>query len=78
MQTVRKVRALPGRIAANGRQGRPSRECNRDIPPALQVRVERRGKSSPAAGEPRGPVNLIRCNTESGVNAVPAVSRKVA
>ena len=30
----------------------------------MQVRVERRGKSSPARGEPRGPVNPIRSNTD--------------
>lgn len=51
------------RITANGRRGRPQGKCNREIPPVLQVRVERRGKSSPASGEPDGPANPIRSNT---------------
>ena len=59
---VRKVRASQGRITANGRRGRPQGKCNRDIPPALQVRVERCGKSAPARRRLRGHVNPIRSN----------------
>ena len=64
---VRKVRAPQSGITANSRRGRPQGKCNRDIPPAVQVRVERRGKSSPACGEPRGPANPIRSNIDRGV-----------
>ena len=46
--TMRKVRASKGRITDNVRRRRLPGKCNRDIPPAFwQVRVERRGKSSP-------------------------------
>ena len=45
---MRKVRASQGGITDNVRRRRLPGKCNRDIPPAFwQVRVERRGKSSP-------------------------------
>ncbi len=39
------------------------------------VRMERRGKSSPAYGRPYGSVNPIRCNTERDVIVGPAVPK---
>ena len=50
------------RITANGRRGLHHVKFNRDIPPALQVRVERCGKSAPARRRLRGHVNPIRSN----------------
>ena len=46
---MRKVRAPQGRVPDNVRRRRLQGQCNRDIPPRLcAVRLERRGKSSPA------------------------------
>ncbi len=70
----RKVRAPQSRITANGRRGRPQGKCNRDIPPGLRVRVERRGKSSPEQGEPCCPANPIRSNTAEGHKRLLGVS----
>lgn len=45
----RKVRAPQGRVPGNTRWRRLQGKCNRKIPPvARRVRMERRGKSSPA------------------------------
>ena len=46
---MRKVRAPQGRVPANGWWRRLQGECNREIPPICSVRVERCGKSAPAA-----------------------------
>ena len=60
------------RITANGRRGWPQGKCNRDIPPVgTQVRVERRGKSSPAHRRLCCPVNPIRSNTAIKLNIGP-------
>ena len=53
---MRKVRASQGRITDNVRRGRPPGKCNREIPPHSAVRMERRGKSSPASA-----ATQIRC-----------------
>ena len=42
---------------------------------ANAVRMERRGKSSPASGKPGGHVNPTRCNTDRDVMAGPAVPK---
>ena len=75
---TRKVRAPQGRITANGRRGNP-RESATEIyrrkrlaygleralaHGPLAVRVERRGKSSPARWRQRGPANPIRSNAD--------------
>ena len=50
------------RMPANGRWRRLQGECNREIPPGeTPVRVERCGKSAPAAWRLRRHVNPIRC-----------------
>ena len=59
---MRKVRAPQGRMPANGWWRRLQGKCNREIPPCFfMVRVERCGKSAPAAWRLCRHVNPIRC-----------------
>ena len=68
---MRKVRAPQGRITDNVRRRRLPGKCNRNKPPhsahrVQAVRMERRGKSSPAPWQHRANVNPIRSNTVCG------------
>ena len=75
---MRKVRAPQGRMPANGRWRRLQGKCNREIPPGeTPVRVERCGKSAPAAWRLCRHVNPIRCKMKGAHRAarpVPVVS----
>lgn len=53
-------------MPANGWWRRLQGKCNRDIPPTLSVRVERCGKSAPAAWQLVRHVNPIRCKIDEG------------
>ena len=62
---MRKVRAPQGRMPVNGWWRRLQGKCNRNIPPVIRpVRVERCGKSAPAAWQLVRHVNPIRCKIE--------------
>ena len=72
---MRKVRAPQGRMPANGWWRRLQVKCNREIPPReTAVRVERRGKSAPAAWRLCRPVNPIRCKMKETHRAARPVS----
>ena len=75
---MRKVRASQGGIAANGSRRRLQGKCNREIPPVFPARVERRGKSSPAARRRAGHANPIRSNTAPRAKRRPAGPHQVA
>ena len=54
-------------VTANGSRGGPQGECNRNKPPGFyRVRMERRGKSSPAQWRHCGSVNPTRSNIRMG------------
>ena len=73
---MRKVRASQDRITANSSRRRLQGKCNRKKPPRFfGVRMERRGKSSPAHVRACGHVNPIRCNTDWDGFAGPAVPK---
>ncbi len=74
-QGTRKVRAPQGRVPANGWWRRLQGECNREIPPGFPARVERCGKSAPAAWQLVRYVNPTRCKIEGGAWGGPLRSR---
>ncbi len=74
-QGMRKVRAPQGRVPANGWWRRLQGECNREIPPGFPARVERCGKSAPAAWQLVRHVNPTRCKIEGGAWGGPPRSR---
>ena len=62
---------------ANGSRGRPQGKCNRKKPPRFgAVRMERRGKSSPAHWRLCGYVNPVRSNIRMGHMWKPRTSRR--